>query len=283
MGYIYKIENKINHKLYIGITTLTIEKRWKEHLSTVYNSPNKMHAIHHAMKKYGIENFQISMIEEVADDLLFEREKYWISFYNSYGEKGYNLTLGGEGAPKYDKNEFKKLWDKGLSVNEIADYYGCNRNTVMYALQNFDDWLEEVERRNKEQLAGIQEKNKKEIDCYDLQGNYIKTYNSQREASRELGVSESNISAILNGRQKRISNWQFVYSGEAAPPPYVRTGSKAVFQMDLNDNIINEFSSAAEAALKVTGDKTRASSIRAVCANKRRTAYGYKWRWKDDS
>ena len=76
---------------------------------------------------------------------------------------------------------------------------------------------------------------------------------------------------------------QFVYSGEPAPSSYVRTGSKAIFQMDLNDNIINEFSSAAEAALKVTGDKAKAPAIRAVCANKRRTAYGYKWRWKDDA
>ena len=32
MGYIYQITNKINKKIYIGLTTKTIDKRWKEHV-----------------------------------------------------------------------------------------------------------------------------------------------------------------------------------------------------------------------------------------------------------
>lgn len=31
MGYIYKITNQINNKVYIGQTSRTIEKRWKDH------------------------------------------------------------------------------------------------------------------------------------------------------------------------------------------------------------------------------------------------------------
>jgi hypothetical protein len=49
------------------------------------------------MRKYGIENFHIEQIEEVANDQLNEREKYWISYYNTYFD-GYNSTLGGEGS-----------------------------------------------------------------------------------------------------------------------------------------------------------------------------------------
>ena len=35
MGFIYKITNLINNKVYIGLTTETIEKRWKSHISCV--------------------------------------------------------------------------------------------------------------------------------------------------------------------------------------------------------------------------------------------------------
>ena len=78
-GYIYLIENKINEKKYVGKTYLNIEKRWKQHCndSKRFNRP-----LYQAMKKYGIENFSIKEIEYC--DNLEEREKYWISFYDSY-------------------------------------------------------------------------------------------------------------------------------------------------------------------------------------------------------
>lgn len=51
-------------------------------------------AIVKAIKKYGKENFIIELIEEVRTEDLDNREKYWISYYNSY-EEGYNCTKGG--------------------------------------------------------------------------------------------------------------------------------------------------------------------------------------------
>lgn len=47
-----------------------------------------------AIKKYGIENFDFSIIEECSPDFLDERERYWISYYDSYNN-GYNRTPGG--------------------------------------------------------------------------------------------------------------------------------------------------------------------------------------------
>lgn len=35
MGYIYKITNQINQKVYIGLTSRSIEQRWQEHLRSV--------------------------------------------------------------------------------------------------------------------------------------------------------------------------------------------------------------------------------------------------------
>lgn len=93
---IYKIENLINHKIYIG-KSKNIEKRWKDHRCAKDNC-----TIHKAIQKYGVESFDFSIVEEASEELLDELEKKWISYYNSY-EEGYNETRGGEGGFSYDK------------------------------------------------------------------------------------------------------------------------------------------------------------------------------------
>ena len=50
------------------------------------------------MRKYGIENFTFSVIEECSQEQLNEREIYWIEYYDTY-KNGYNSTLGGYNTP----------------------------------------------------------------------------------------------------------------------------------------------------------------------------------------
>ena len=92
---IYKYTNKINGKVYIGLSN-NIQRRKHEHQSLA-NRGDKMY-IHQAIKKYGIENFDFEVIEvfEKEDRVLMgEREQYWIEYYNSY-KSGYNETPGGD-------------------------------------------------------------------------------------------------------------------------------------------------------------------------------------------
>ena len=57
MGYIYKITNLINNKLYIGQTKKTIEERFKAHIKVARQHKNRY--LYDAMNKYGYENFKI--------------------------------------------------------------------------------------------------------------------------------------------------------------------------------------------------------------------------------
>lgn len=77
MGYIYKITNDINQKSYIGKTEYSIEKRFKEHCSESEQERSWNRPLYRAMRKYGIEHFSISLIEET--DNTAEAEQYWIS------------------------------------------------------------------------------------------------------------------------------------------------------------------------------------------------------------
>ena len=80
MGYIYKITNQINQKVYIGLTSRSIEQRWQEHLRSVETLKEKR-PLYRAIAKYGKDNFTIEQIEEVENDFLGEREMYWIHYY----------------------------------------------------------------------------------------------------------------------------------------------------------------------------------------------------------
>lgn len=95
MGCIYKITNTKNNKCYIGLTINTAEKRFKKHLSMVYS--NGCSALYSAFKKYSIDNFIISTIEESDDrDKLMVLESFYIDKFKTLSPMGYNLTTGGE-------------------------------------------------------------------------------------------------------------------------------------------------------------------------------------------
>ena len=106
--YIYKTTNLIDKKIYIGKT----QKNRKGYLgSGIY--------LKRAVKKYGKENFIIEIIEDgiIDKDLLCEREKYWIRFYDARNPKiGYNLTDGGDGFSGNHSEDTKKR----LSILKIG-------------------------------------------------------------------------------------------------------------------------------------------------------------------
>ena len=101
MGYIYKITNKINNKIYIGQTVKSVKVRFQQHLSTAKNNKsNCLHrgyALHNALLKYGAENFQVETLGEYPDEELDAVEISIIKELGSLAPAGYNITAGGGG------------------------------------------------------------------------------------------------------------------------------------------------------------------------------------------
>ena len=103
MNYlIYKHTNKINGKSYIGLTKQQANKRWN--YGNGYTKSNQP-VFAAAIKKYGWENFEHSILEDNIESLekANEKEKYWVSYYHTYIHdplcNGYNMTTGGDGQP----------------------------------------------------------------------------------------------------------------------------------------------------------------------------------------
>ena len=88
------------------------------------------------MQKYGIENFSISLLEDnIQDNEINEREKFWISKLNTYYQ-GYNATLGGDGQSRIDRIKLKELYDKGYNNKEIAAIMGFERSNISKTLKS---------------------------------------------------------------------------------------------------------------------------------------------------
>lgn len=94
---VYKITNKVNGKVYIGITNRGAGARFKQHLFEAEHGSS--FRFHNALRKYGADGFDINIISFCKNaEELKEREKFFIKEYDSTNpEKGYNMTEGGDG------------------------------------------------------------------------------------------------------------------------------------------------------------------------------------------
>lgn len=191
MGYIYKITNDINDKIYIGKCCSTIEDRYKEHLRDYKKSRMENRPLYSAMKKYGVEHFKIEQIDECEDIVLSDKEQYWITYYNSY-QNGYNATLGGDGSLLYDHSAILELLKQGLAPVTIADKIGC-----------CSDIVRDLAKANGIKLE-YNKTLKKSIEQYDKNGNFIRSFPSITEAG-EWCVEQGKCKGTISTARSKIS------------------------------------------------------------------------------
>lgn len=207
---IYKITNTLNDKCYIG-QSIDIKTRWMQH---IYEGKRnvKEGKLYPAMFKDGIENFTFEIIEECKKDLqvLNERERYWIKYYNSFNN-GYNSTIGGQGEDSwtYDPDLIRQLWDEGYSTGEIVQIIGCGHTTVQNRLKGYKDyncktshqrgwvWASKEGKMGTLKAGQLYSSNGRNI-CYfgpivpiyqySLSGEYIQSFPSIEAAGRFLNI-----------------------------------------------------------------------------------------------
>ena len=80
---IYKITNKLNGDAYIG-QSVEIENRLEDHKKPYNLNREENKRLYQAFIQFGLNNFTFEIIEECKITELNEKEKYWISFYNTY-------------------------------------------------------------------------------------------------------------------------------------------------------------------------------------------------------
>lgn len=133
---IYMITNTINNKSYIG-QSIHLRKRLTDHRCRSHYSGDREYnkTFYRSIRKYGIENFTIQILEECDKEFLDERETYWIEFYDTYNN-GYNETTGGGSGQQHIKGE--KHPNHKLTEKDIIDirtrYNNHERKKEVYSL-----------------------------------------------------------------------------------------------------------------------------------------------------
>jgi group I intron endonuclease len=107
-SYIYIIENKVTGAAYVGKSN-DVRRRWYKHQTAAKTGAEGY--LYRAMRKYGIENFNIHIADEAEDEVyvLNVLEPEWIQYLQEMKVKLYNLTDGGDGIPGFKHSEEAKL------------------------------------------------------------------------------------------------------------------------------------------------------------------------------
>ena len=222
VGIIYGWYNTKNEKWYIG-QTIHPEARFKSHIYFATRIKNSNH-FYRAIRKYGLENFVYCVLEE---NVLFEnlnmREMDWIEYYDSF-YSGYNLTLGGDGAKgvilseeaRRKISEFHKgkpAWNSG----KHGIYSEETLNKLSKAFKGRKPWnkgipmTEEAKNKLSESLKGKISSKRKPVSKYDLNGNFIETYQSIAEAIKE-NYKCSGICQVCRGISKTAGGFIWKYA-----------------------------------------------------------------------
>ena len=231
-----------NNKKYIGITCRTTISRWGNN-----GDKYKGQLVYKAIQKYGWENIKHEILfDNLSKDEACKIEQELILKYHTYVKdklcNGYNVSLGGE-----------------------SGAYGVIRS---------------VKTRQKISTSKYHKSKRRKIDCFDLNGIFIKTYNDLVDASLELGIEKTNIvkccrkkSEYIGGRICRYNDETHGENSEA----YVKKmpiNTKVVSKYTINGEFIKTYHSLNEAAKEHNCDPSNIAN----CANGTYvTSHGFIW------
>ena len=199
--FIYQYLNLINNKVYIGQTN-NIDRRIREHKSNAFNpkSINYNNVIHKAIRKYGYENFEISILEtfEGTYEQANLKESFWIKKKHSLvTENGYNILEGGNNSSRsFLKDseilDLKALIKDGIPYSEIQKKYPISK-TFLSDINNGRYFFEK-------EVSYPLFRYRIDIDIYDaLIEDLEKPELTFKELSVRYGLSESTIKKFNYG------------------------------------------------------------------------------------
>lgn len=261
---IYKLENLVNGKVYIG-QSVDIEKRWKMHQWASTQETYNNNIIYRAILKYGWDNFSKEILEEVNEEELNQKEIYYIKKFNSYiGYKnnwGYNMTIGG-----------------GATTGLICSVETRKKISESQKGHKIKESTKQIWRAHK--------KGFKPVAQYDLNGNLIKIYDCITDATHD-GYDRDGIGKCCSSKQQTANKymWKFVEDGNILLniEPRERTiiqGSKRVVNCySLKGEYITNYNTIMDAEYATL---VKACNIVLCCQGKYLKAGSYIWTYADD-
>ena len=204
--YLYVIENSINDKKYIGITTNSLPTRFNGHKAAATSGEGKDRSLYNAMRKYGIDKFSIRLLRSDASSIqeLLDQEVQAIKEHDTL-LNGYNTSYGGTlGTSK----SIEVNGEMFASFGQAADFYGIDAATFNQRISKLG-WTPE-------QAAELVERPKfgRRNKTYSLIHKGIPhQFSSQAQAARFFGLNASTVNLRLK------NGWTLEQALELDVPP----------------------------------------------------------------
>lgn len=137
---VYKISNTVNDRLYVGLTTNGLEKRWREHRCAANTNVDK--PLYRAMRLHGVENFKIELVYEAtsAEDMRQAELRYIAELKAHAKDGGYNLTdhghkHGDTTRPCGENNYKAKLTEEMVAFIRSPEHWDKSNTAVLGMLE----------------------------------------------------------------------------------------------------------------------------------------------------
>lgn len=108
---VYMVMHRDSGRVYVGMTTQTVAKRWKQHQCDAIGSKRSTTHLHCAIRAHGPDAFDVFVLESaVGRDALPARERQYVAALRSnVPGRGFNLTEGGDVSPALDPRVRAKI------------------------------------------------------------------------------------------------------------------------------------------------------------------------------
>ena len=229
-GTIYKITNQKNGLVYIGQTVQTFKRRMRSHISHLQAGTHHNELLQRAYNKYGIDAFSFEIVETCDKDILDERERYWIKFYDSTNRsRGYNFESGGSVLKKHSPEtiqkfiyssrgennkltkeqvvEIKKSIINGSSFKEISERYGVTISCV-YQIKNLGNWQYVAPELNEKLIATDTSRHIPHMSESDIESCKCRLLNGEAAytLSQEYGIDYRRFSRFFEKEISSVKN-----------------------------------------------------------------------------
>lgn len=198
---IYTIENIITGKLYVGYTS-NFRDRWDTHRRLLRKNKHNNEYLQASWNKYGEESFIFDILTECSSELLCSEEHYWCNVLNARdSDFGYNLKpTHPEGKNITSNCVREKLREKALGRKWSDEYKQLFRKIKL------------GKKQSKETVRKAAEGKYKTVYQYDIDGNFVKEWQSAKHVEQELNIKASNISMCCNNVKNHLSAGSYKWS-----------------------------------------------------------------------
>lgn len=210
MGVIYKIKSP-SDKLYVG-KTYNLRKRINAHKCSAKKGKNIL--LHNSIRKYGWDAHVLEVIEEVPDELMDEREMFWIKELGTYcyeNKMGMNMTKGGDGQRTTWMHDIeRRKWYSEKFKGENGSFYGRKHTeeTKRIISQKSREW--NLKNGIKIPEWGVEKGRLKVIKpvlLYDKNGIFVKEFVSYTEAGKYIGAKAGQVWESVSGQRTQVKGW----------------------------------------------------------------------------